>query len=189
MAIRADSYSSTSEVKAFTRHLLDGQTSFNSTTRPSGTELEKFIDRASGVLNVSLAQVGFMPSAVVANSTAKLMCDDWVTNQAAKYVELTQRGTGYSDAEGSRIGAFKGLYKSADEFVGMNKLGMQRLGVTQAYKLSDGLQFTGLDAVVNRTDPTDESLAQPMFTRNQFEFPKSNADSQSGGNGNDGPDL
>ena len=188
MTIRADSYSSTSQVKAFTRHLLDGQTSFNSTTRPTGTELEEFIDSASGVLNVSLAQRGFMPSAVKSNSTASLMCGDWVRMQCVKYVELTQRGTGYSDAEGSRIGAFNGLYKSADDFVERNKLGIQRLGVTQAYKLSDGLQFTGLDAPVNRTDRTDESLAQPMFTRNQFEFPKSNADSQSGGNGNDGPD-
>ena len=32
MTIRADSYSTTSEVKAFTRHLLDGQSTFNSTT-------------------------------------------------------------------------------------------------------------------------------------------------------------
>jgi len=62
MAIRADSFSSTSEVKAFTRHLLDGQSAFNSTTRPTATELEKFIDRASGVLNVAIARAGFTPS-------------------------------------------------------------------------------------------------------------------------------
>src|SRR5512145_2945202 len=107
MAIRADSYSSTSEVKAFTRHLLDGQSAFNSTTRPTGTELEKFIDRASGVLNLALGGGGFAPSSVIANSTAKLACDDWVTSRAAEYVELTQRGTGYSDAEGSRTAAFR----------------------------------------------------------------------------------
>jgi hypothetical protein len=189
MTLRADSYGTTGEVKAFTRHLLDGQAAFNSTTRPTGTELEKFLDRASGVLNISLWNCGFAPSAIIANSTAKLMCDDWVVMQAVKYVELTQRGTGYSDAEGSRIGAFNGLYKSADNFVSSYKLGLQRDGVSQAYKLSDGLQFTGLDAVSSRSDPSDESLAQPMFVRNQFEFPKSNADSMSGGNGDDGPDL
>src|SRR5689334_17751833 len=155
MPIRADSYSSTGEVTAFARHLLDGQSGFNSTTRPSGTELVVFIDRASGVLNMSLAQRGFLPAAVHSNSTAKLMCDDWVTMQSVKYVELTQRGTGYSDQEGSRIGAFNGLYKSADDFVERNKLGLQRIGVTQAFKLSDGLQFTGLDAPANRADPSD----------------------------------
>lgn len=173
MAIRADSYSSTSEVKAMVRHLLDGQSAFNTTTRPSGTELEKFIDRASGVLNMALAQHGFAPSAVIANSTARLMCDDWVTAQAAKWAELTQRGTGYSDQPGSRIGAFAGLYKSANEMVELNKLGIQRLGVAQAHPMSEGLDFTGMDAQANRADPQDDSLEQPMFNRHQFDFPKS----------------
>jgi hypothetical protein len=186
MTLRADSYGSTGEVKAFTRHLLDGQTAFNSTTRPTATELEKFIDRASGVLNLSAAQVGFTSAALHANSTAKLACDDWVTAQAAMYVEITQRGTGYGDGEGSRTYYFKGLYGRAEEFCKENKLGFQRLGVSQAYKLSDGLQFTGLAAPENRSDPTDSSLAQPNFTRNQFEFPKSNTEN---GAQNEFPDL
>ena len=46
MTLRLDSYASVAEVTAFTRHLLDGQSAFNSTTRPTVTELEKFIDRA-----------------------------------------------------------------------------------------------------------------------------------------------
>ena len=105
MAIRADSFSSTSEVTAYTRHLLDGQSSFNSTTRPTVTEMEKFIDRASGILNVAISNEGFTPSDVYGNSTAKLACDDWVTQKAVMYTELTQRGTGYSVEEGSRTAA------------------------------------------------------------------------------------
>lgn len=185
MTIRADSYSSTSEVKAMTRHRLNGQASFNSTTRPSGTELEKFIDRASGVMNIALAQHGFLPANVITNSTAKLSCDDWVTMQAAKYVELTQRGTGFSDQEGSRIGAFKGLYKDAEIFVDMNKLGFQRLGVTQAFPLSAGLQYTGLTDQADRTDPQDSTLEQPFFRRRQFDFPKA-AEGMQIGNSNEG---
>jgi len=175
--LRADSYSSTGEVVAFARHLLDGQSTFNSTTRPTGNDVITFLNRASGVINGALAQRGFKPTSVIANSTAKLMVDDWVTMQAVKYVELTQRSTGYSDQQGSRIGAFNGLYKSAADFVEQNKLGLQRIGVVQTYKLSDGLQFTGLTSQENRTDPSDDSLAQPFFVRNQFEFPKSNTDS------------
>ena len=171
MAIRADSYSSTGEVKAFTRHLLAGQTNFNTTTRPSLTDLEKFIDRASGVLNVALSQSGFRPADFRVNTTAKLIGDDWVTNQAVKYAELTQRGTGYNEQDGSRIASFNGLYKAAADFINANKLGLQRIGVTQTYKLSDGLQFTGLDAVAYRSDPEDTTLEQPSFTRNQFDVP------------------
>ena len=168
MAIRADSFSSSAEVTAYTRHLLDGQTAFNSTTRPSVTELEKFIDRASGVLNVALSGEGFSPSAVYGNSTAKLACDDWVTMKATKYVELTQRGTGYSVAEGSRTAAFS-IAKDAQEFAADNALGFVQLDITQGTKMSDGLAFTGLDAQKDRADRTDTSLVQPYADRNQFD--------------------
>jgi len=169
MTLRTDSYSSAAEVTAFTRHLLDGQSAFNSTTRPSLTALEKFVDRASGVLNLALAQVGYRPSAVYANSTAKLACDDWVTAQAAMYVEITQRGTGYGEGEGSRTAYFKGLYRRSEEFAKENKLGFARLGVAQAFKKSDGLQFTAMTAQADRADPLDDSKAQPFAQRGQFE--------------------
>ena len=168
MAIRGDSFSSTSEVKAFTRHLLDGQSAFNSTTRPTSTELEKFIDRASGVLNVAIAKEGFTPSNVYGNSTAKLSCDDWVTMKASKYVELTQRGTGYSVQDGSRIAAFD-LNEEAAEFAKSSALGFVRLGISQGKKLSDGLSFTGLTVQGERSDPDDTSLEQPFATRRQFD--------------------
>jgi hypothetical protein len=169
MAIRADSYSSTSEVKAFTRHLLDGQSTYNSTTRPTLTELEKFIDRASGVLNLAIANSGFAPSAVRANSTAKLSADDWTTARASEYAELSRRGVGYSEAEGSRTASFANLSKSAEQWVAANALGFVRLGVTQAYKMSDGLAFTGLSSTDNRADPDDSSLVQPFAKRGQFD--------------------
>lgn len=169
MAIRADSYSSTSEVKAFTRHLLNGQASYNSTTRPTVTELEKFIDRASGVLNLALASAGFRASTVLANSTAKLACDDWVTARSAEYAELTQRGVGFSGEEGSRTTVFHNLSKSANEFVEANSLGFVREGVTQTYKMSNGLAFTGMDAQALRSDPSDTSLEQPFAQRRQFD--------------------
>jgi hypothetical protein len=172
MTIRSDSYSSTAEVTAFTRHLLRGAVSFNSTTRPTSTEVEKFIDRASGVLNAAIAERGFAPSAVIANSTAKLLCDDWVTTNAAKYVEMTQRGAGYGDQQGSRTAVFSNLYKSAQDFMDANKLGIQRLGVTQAYPLSAGLAFTALGDKADRQDPQDTTIEQPFFERGQFDFPQ-----------------
>ena len=167
MAIRPDSYSSTGEVRAFTYHLLDGQTTFNVLTRPNMTEVEKFIDRASGMLNLALAQKGL--ATPISNSTAKLACSDWVTDRVVEYVELTQRGVGYSDGEGSRVVGFRNLQKSANEFVDANRLGFIGLGVTQTRKASDGLQFTGLDAPYDRSDPNDGSLEQPKFTRTKFD--------------------
>lgn len=168
MAIRSDSFSSAAEVTAFTRHLLDGQSAYNSTTRPTVTELESFIDRASGVLNVALAGGGFTPSTVYANSTAKLACDNWVTMKAASYVELTQRGTGYSSNEGSRLDGFD-MRKDAKEFVDSMSFGFINIGIAQGVKLSDGLIFTGLTIQSNRSDPDDTSLEQPMHKRKQWD--------------------
>lgn len=169
MTIRGDSYSNVTSVLVFTRHLLDGQTNFNSTTRPTIGEVEKFIDRASGVLNVALSVAGLI--APITNSTAKLVCDDWVTARAAEYTELTQRGVGYSEGEGSRVTGFRNLYTSATKFVNEMRIGLIRLGVSEAHRASEGLQFTGLDAVSRRDDPSDGSLEQPMFSRNLFQDP------------------
>ena len=167
MAIRSDSFSSVAEVVAYTRHLLDGNSTFSTVTRPTLTELEKFIDRASGLLNVAIAAEGFLPASVYGNAVAKLACDDWVTMLAAKYVELTQRGTGYSDAEGSRIAAFDPA-KSAREFIADMALGFKRLSIAQNNRVSSGLQFTGLTIQSDRSDPDDDTLEQPKFERGQW---------------------
>lgn len=169
MTIRSDSFSSVAEVRGYTRHLLDGASNFDDYTRPTIAEVEKFIDRASGVLNVALAGEGFVPSSVRANSTAKLACDDWVTQKAVKYTELTQRGTGYNADEGSRTAAFS-LDKSAAEFVSSLAEGLVNLGISQAYaSASDGLTFTAIDAQSERSDSSDSSREQPLFTRRGFD--------------------
>lgn len=172
MAISGASYGSVAEVLAFTRHLLDGQPTFNSTTRPTLTEVEKFIDRASGVLNVALAGCGLTTplNSTTANSTAKLMCADWVVMRAAEYTELTQRGTGFSAEEGSRTAAFRGLYAAANEFAEQNCLALKRVGAGVTDSMSQGLSFTGLDAEDDRADPDDTSRAQPKFVRGQFDY-------------------
>jgi len=171
MAIRADSYSTLAEVTAFTRHLLGGASAFDSTTRPTVTDVEKFLDRASGVLNNALLAAGFPPSAVIANTTSKLACDDWVTMRAADYVELTQRGTGYSEQDGGRINAFRSLYGDATKFVKGLRPGLVEAGITQSKRMGDGLQFTGLDAQSQRADRDDATLEQPLFTRRLFDEP------------------
>jgi hypothetical protein len=167
MAIRSDSFSSVDEVKGYTRHLLDGHSTFDALTRPTLTEVEKFIDRSSALLNLALASAGFNPSDIYSNAVAKLACDDWVTMRAVKYVELTQRGTGYNADEGSRTAAFQ---NDAAEFVDAMTYGFVNLGIEQGISsTSAGLNFTALDAESLRQDPSDSSKAQPMFTRKGFD--------------------
>ena len=165
MAIRGDSYSSTSEVKYVTQHLLDGFTAFNSSSNPPAAAVEKFIDYASGQLNLAFWEKGFNPSVIRANSTSKVAADAWVTAEAARWVEMTQRGQGYDEQEGSRTGGFKTLRDRADTFAKSNTLAFKRMGLTVADPSSQGLTFTGLTAPKDRSDPDDTSLAQPKFRR------------------------
>lgn len=161
------SYSNVSNVLAFTRHLLDGQSTFNSTTRPTATEVQSFIARASAHLDVALAAAGF--SIPVTTATVRILLDDWVTNKAAQYVELTQRGAGYNETEGARTATFGALAGDANKFVADHRLGFVRLGASVAYAKADGLQFTAIDVQEDRADPDDDTLEQPKFTRGLFD--------------------
>ena len=167
MAIRSDSFSSVDEVKGYTRHLLDGHSTFDTSTRPTLTEVEKFIDRSSALLNVALAAAGFQPSTIYANAVAKLACDDWVTTRAVKYVELTQRGTGYNADEGSRTAAFE---NDTAAFIDMMTEGFVNLGIEQGYSsTAAGLQFTAMETQSTRADRSDTTKEQPLFNRKEFD--------------------
>lgn len=169
MAIRADSYSSIAEVEVFNVHLLDGQGGYNSTTRPTLVQVEKFIDRTSGVLNAALARWGL--TVPIANSTAKLVCDDWVTLKAAEYCELTGPSTGaFSPTDETRAGVDKSLAGQASLFAQNNARAFRAHGVTAtSAHPGAGLKFTGETVYADRADPEDASLRQPRFTRGMFE--------------------
>ena len=125
MAIRADSYGSVDEVQAYAMHLRDGETSFNANTRPTDKQVEAFLDRSSAYVNVALSQYGFStPITSTSNSTASILLDDWVVNKASLMVELTHRGEGFNEQEGSRASTLNELANDAMEFVKENSLGL-----------------------------------------------------------------
>lgn len=167
MTVRADSYGTAADVQAFTQHLMSGQAAYNSTTRPTLAQVEEFINRCSGHLNIALAGAGF--AVPVTNSTAVLMLSDWVIARTCEYVELTQRGAGYNDSEQSRTAGFRGLFSRADNFVRQNARGLRRLGCAVTHRASDGLAYTGLSAPADRADPDNTGLAQPAFRRGLFD--------------------
>ena len=169
MAIRADSYGSLAEVAAFFTHNLDGESTLNSTTVPTATQVEKFIDRASGILNLAIVDAGLSDSSLRSNSTAKLSCDDWVVARAAEYAEVTRSGVGFTTETGTRVITLRNISKSAREFVMENKKAWKFQGITQTHRDSEGLSFTGLDSYDQRDDPDDTTLRQPLFRRQKFD--------------------
>lgn len=169
MTIRGDSYSSVAGVLAWTKHLIEGQVTFNTTTRPTLTEVESFVDEASGVLNLALAQAGFNTVSLRANTTAKLACDSWVRSWGVSFVELTHPMQGFGGDTTNRITLLQGMHGRALEFVDDMTKGFKLLGVAQSHSDSNVVKFTGETAQGDRTDPVDSSLEQPYFKRKQFD--------------------
>lgn len=168
MAIRSDSWGSVSEVAALARFALRGDAAFGASTTPTDAQVEKFIDRASGVLNVALREYGFAPSDVSNNSTATLMMDDWVVSKAVAMVELVQPGAAFEETDMSSNIA--GLHDDACKFVSRVSLGLKREGVTVSDASSQGLDFTGLSKHDERSDPDSDTREQPLFRRRQFDI-------------------
>lgn len=165
MALADNSYGSVAEVEALTRVYMAGELGFNGETHPTLTEVEKFIDRCSGVLNLALANAGFTIPVVQAD--AALACDNWVVTMAAEYVEVSQPYAGLE--ENPRSGVFARLEEKATLFVQMNQAGFGALGVGQATPDSNAIVFTGEQVQSERADPTNSSLEQPKFRRGQFD--------------------
>ena len=163
MALRADSYSSTGEVAAFCVDILGAQPAFNTSTRPTLSQVERIIDRVSATLNVALNGAGL--TTPISNTTARLDCDEWVTVQAAQKVKATRSGAGATDAQNSNAVT----QVSAAAFAAEKRRGFVRLGVGVTTSLSAGLAFTGQDAKANRLDPSDPSLRQPAFLHGLFD--------------------
>ena len=168
MAIRDDSYSSVAEVVPYVRYLLKGDMTFSPSTKPTLSEVEKFIDRASGVLNMSLKGAGFATplNSTTATSTAVLLADDWVTMRVWEMVEMTHPGASITDGENARPGD---LNLMAKNFVAENTLALKREGVTVNNPSSQGLAFTGLSERSERSDPNNTSREQPKFYRGMFD--------------------
>lgn len=177
MALRSDSYGTVAEVLPFVRQFLDGETTFNSTTRPTLTEVEAFMDRTSGVLNLALKGQGLgTPITSTANSTGKLACADWVVARAARYVEITHPGQVWSGEPDSRP-VLGNLQRQAKEFAVDVALALKYDGATVSKPKHLGLAFTGLDKRSERSDPEDTTREQPKFRRGLFDSEKTSFNS------------
>jgi NaMN:DMB phosphoribosyltransferase len=153
MAIGANSYASVAEVEALAPHYATSSGSFDATTRPTLTEVERFIDRVSGTLNVLLAEAGF--AVPVAQADAKLALDGFVAMEAA-YLVMAANGAG-PWAPGSEAMRYstpaRSLMQDAAAWVEAHADGIEALGATRARSVTYGLQCRDEDDGGNEIEP------------------------------------
>jgi hypothetical protein len=167
MAVDEHSYGSIDEVAALTRVYLGGESTYNSTTRPTLDEVEAMVDRASGVLNVALANAGF--GIPVAQADAKKACAEWVVGKVAMLIELAQPAQPRAERSNRRVSLFATLQSEAAEWVDEYAVGFANLGVSRSQPEGQAITFTGETAQSDRPDGSNSGLEQPKFTRGQFD--------------------
>ena len=171
-------YSSTGDIIAIVRYLMADEVEFNADTIPTLVEVTAIQTRVSSVLNMALSNQGFtVPiNSTNANSTAKSAFDHFVVGEVAQIIELAHPSRTFAGEE-SRVGSTMNLIQRAKDFVSMQATGLKVIGAAQTRNSSDGLKFTGQDRKSQRSDPTDTTIEQPKFTRDQFDEGGSGEDS------------
>jgi len=168
MTLSANSYGSVVGVAAYVLHATSSTThTFDATTEPTLTDVERFLNECSAQLNGWLAKAGYVIP--VTQADAKFVLDGYANMGAAGKVELTLRNAGYTkDDESRREIKFLDEFARAQKFIESGALAM--LGATQqptpgpflglrvGGKTSGG---AGLTPLFRRTsfenDPTTES--------------------------------
>lgn len=162
MTIGANSYGSVSEVVALTRRYTDGG-SYTATTRPTLTEVEKFIDRVSAIVNLILTKHSF--TIPISQATCKLVLDEFVTTQAAQLCHAANGAGPYAPGSPElntlNRTPFEILRKEAEGFIASNANAFKDLGAARSQPNSYGLGC-------RTTDDSGETI-EPVFQRKQFD--------------------
>ncbi|RMD64627.1 hypothetical protein D6833_04145 [Candidatus Parcubacteria bacterium] len=158
MAIGANSYGSVEEVAALVpRYTSNG--SFTSSTRPTLTQVEQFIDRISGVLNVMLAAEGF--AIPITQADAKLACDEIVVSAVVDLCHAANSaGRFYTDRELRGKSPFSVIRAELAEWVQEHAAGFERIGATRSTSLAEQIAYRDVD------DAGDDVF--PIFQRKGF---------------------
>jgi len=158
VALGSNSYGTVAEVGALTPlYATATGTTYDATTRPTITQVEKFIDRVSAIVNVLLAEAGF--AVPVTQADAKLALDEFVVMQAA-HLAAYANGAGpfVSGGEEMRYTTpTRVITKDAELFIADHADGFEALGATRIRTLTYGLEC--------RTQTADGDDIHPPFSR------------------------
>lgn len=160
MALDSNSYGTVAGTAAYVKHLTNATGTFDTTTAPTLTEVEAFIDQASDVLNGYLARNRYVIP--VTHADAIKVLARFANLGAAGMCELSLRSGGMTEDENNRQNAFLKLFKEAEAYIASGALaalgaGVQSTGVPPPLA---GLRFGGQTR-------TGQAL-KPIFTRTGF---------------------
>jgi len=153
MAEGANSYGTDEEVAALTKRYTNAGV-FDTNTNPTIAQVEQFIDRRSGLLNVKLSALGF--DIPVTQATVKLMLDDIVVSQVSELVFYANSAGRFHDNQKGRQGIGITLDAELNKWLEENAEGMEALGASRSAGTGTRLGFRATDEAGDDTFPIFE---------------------------------
>jgi hypothetical protein len=160
MSIDRNSYGSTGGVAALTPRLANSSGVFDTTTTPTLLQVQTFLDEVSGMMNIMLAEHGFVTPVVQPDCVHAL--DLFVNQESAAMCEGV-RGSGRFGpgvTRGNPKGRFTLMSQDVRDFLSNYAAGFERLGAARAHDLTSGVAFRD-------TAESGESTF-PLFQRSAF---------------------
>ena len=153
MAINANSYGTLEGTGALVPKLSGGASDFASTTRPTSTHVEKWIDEVSSILNGILSQFGF--AIPVTQEDAVRALTMFVEEEVAAFVSgVNGSGRFGPTAKGKTLGGrFTLILVDVKAYVKDMAVGLERMGAERSYSVVAGLTYRDTDESGNPTHP------------------------------------
>lgn len=159
MTIGANSYGSTTTIAVLTPRWANGLGVYDTTTQPTLTQVEGFVDQVSALLNAMLAEQGFKIPVSQADSVSALGM--FVNEEVAAVIEgIHGSGRFGPTAKAPGKGRFAVIMDEATEFIKAQADGFERLGAARTWSQADSIGYRDHD---NAGDATF-----PIFQRKAF---------------------
>jgi len=150
MGIGANSYGSVAEVEALVKRFT-ASGSFTTGTHPTLAQVEGFIDKVSGLVNVLLTEMGF--SIPISQADAKLALDLFVVEEVAALCEAANSSGRFFSEKARETGAFQHIQKDTEAFIEAHAVGFERLGATRGRSVTYGLDYWDADDAGDDIEP------------------------------------
>ena len=158
MSILDNSYGSPDDVAALVRRYTN-EGVFDGTTRPTLEQLERYIDRISGITNVYLAEKGF--TVPVTQTDAKLALDELVNQSVVELCHVTNSaGRFFTDRRLKRQSPLRVIREEIAAWIELHDTGLENLGAARGTSLAGQIAYRD-------TDDSGDATA-PIFQREAF---------------------
>ena len=159
-ALGANSYGTVAKVAALTPRWTSSG-SFGATTRPTEPQVANWVDEVSAILNACLAGAGF--SIPITQADGLLFLANFVTVHVGALCDAANGAGAYVPGDNNNLRgrtAFEIIYKAACVFIATHADGLEKLGASRTYSMTDGLAC--------RTTDESGGTIFPMFGRKQM---------------------